>query len=106
MTDTNGLLLAVAVSAANVGDRDAAVPLPRRLRTPHREITLVWAEGGYAGALVRRCGQKLGLALEVVKRQDIMEGFVVLPRRWVVERTFSWLMHSRCLARPLAHGRR
>ncbi|MFJ3402267.1 IS5 family transposase [Streptomyces microflavus] len=133
VTDTLGLLLAVAVTAANVGDRDAAAPLLRRLRTLHREITLVWADGGYTGALVHWCRQKLGLALEVVKRTDIMEGFVVLPRRWVVERTFSWLMHSRRLARdyetltatseamiqwsmitrmsrrlarPLAHGRR
>ncbi|MFC5959508.1 transposase [Streptomyces pratens] len=44
-------------------------------------------------------GKKLAFALEVVKRTDDMEGFVVLPRRWVVERTFAWLMHSRRLAR-------
>ena len=99
VTDTLGLLLVVAVTAANVGDRDAAVPLLRRLRSLHRDITLVWADGGYTGGLVHWCRQKLALTLEVVKRTDTMEGFVVLPRRWVVERTFAWLMHSRRLAR-------
>ncbi|MER7700192.1 transposase [Streptomyces sp. NPDC096095] len=56
-TDTLGLLLAVAVTAANAGDRDAAVPLLRRLRTLHREITLARADGGYTGALVHWCRQ-------------------------------------------------
>ncbi|MCX5165423.1 IS5 family transposase [Streptomyces sp. NBC_00264] len=99
VTDTLGLLLVVAVTAANMGDRDAAVPLLERLRSLHREITLVWADGGYTGGLVSWCRQELALTLQVVKRTDAMEGFVVLPRRWVVERTFAWLMHSRRLAR-------
>ncbi|MFE9812524.1 IS5 family transposase [Streptomyces sp. NPDC005548] len=99
VTDTLGLLLAVAVTVANVGDRDAAMPLLQRLRSLHREITLVWADGGYTGGLVGWAREKLALTLEVVKRTDDTTGFVVLPRRWVVERTFSWLMHSRRLAR-------
>jgi transposase len=93
------LLLVVAVTAANVGDREAAVPLLQRLRNLHRDICLLWADGGYPGQLVDWCRQKLAFALEVVKRTDDMEGFVVLPRRWVVERTLSWLMHSRRLCR-------
>ena len=99
VTDTLGLLLVVAVTAANIGDRDAAVGLLRRLRGLHRDITLVWADGGYTGSLVDWCRQKLALTLEIVKRTDDMHGFVVLPRRWVAERTFAWLMHSRRLAR-------
>lgn len=99
VTDTLGLLLVVAVTAANVGDRDAAVPLLQRLRRLHRDIALVWADGGYTGSLVDWAREKLALTLEVVKRTDDMNGFVVLPRRWVVERTFAWLMHSRRLAR-------
>lgn len=99
ITDCLGLLLVVAVTAANVGDREAAVPLLLRLRRLHRDICLVWADGGYTGGLVDWCRQKLAFALEVVKRTDDMEGFVVLPRRWVVERTLSWLMHSRRLCR-------
>ena len=61
--------------------------------------TLLWADGGYTGSLVDWCRHKLALTLEIVKRTDDMEGFVVLPRRWVAERTFAWLMHSRRLAR-------
>ncbi|MFF3788143.1 transposase [Streptomyces sp. NPDC001933] len=57
------------------------------------------ADSGYTGGLVSWCRQELELTLEVVKRTDAMGGFVVLPRRWVVERTFAWLMHSRRLAR-------
>ena len=89
MTDCLGLLLVVAVTAANIGDREAAVALLTRLRRLHRDITLVWADGGYTGGLIDWCRQKLALTLEVVKRTDDMEGFVVLPRRWVVERTLA-----------------
>ncbi|WP_327411478.1 IS5 family transposase [Streptomyces sp. NBC_01233] len=99
VTDTLGLLLAVAVTAANIGDRDAAAGLLMRLRRLHRDITLVWADGGYTGSLVGWCRDKLALTLEIVKRTDDMAGFVVLPRRWVAERTFAWLMNSRRLAR-------
>ncbi|MFG2715734.1 transposase [Streptomyces goshikiensis] len=100
-TDTLGLLLAVAVTvtAANIGDRDAAAGLPMRLRRLHRDIPLVWADGGYTGSLVGWCRDKLALTLEIVKRTDDMAGFVVLPRRWVAERTFAWLINSRRLAR-------
>ncbi|WP_308408785.1 transposase [Streptomyces sp. AC627_RSS907] len=96
---TRCLLLVVAVTAANIGDRDAATGLLTRLRRLHRDITLVWADGGYTGGLVDWCRDKLALTLEIVKRTDDMTGSVVLPRRWVAERTFAWLMHSRRLAR-------
>ncbi|MGW4757268.1 transposase [Streptomyces chartreusis] len=97
MTDTLGLLLVVCVTAANIGDRDAATGLLQRLRRLHGDITLVWADGGYTGSLVDWCRDKLALTLEIVKRTDDMTGFVVLPRRWVAERTFAWLMYSRRL---------
>ncbi|MFB7008735.1 MULTISPECIES: transposase [unclassified Streptomyces] len=60
---------------------------------------MVWADGGYTGHLVDWAAQELGLRLEVVKRSDDTSGFHVLPRRWVVERSFAWLMRSRRLAR-------
>ncbi|MFF3460488.1 IS5 family transposase [Streptomyces sp. NPDC002730] len=91
ITGCLGLLLLVAVTAANVGDREAATSLLQRLRRLHRDICLVWADGGYTGDLVDWCRHKLAFVLEVVKRTDDMEGFVVLPRRWVV--------HSRRLCR-------
>ncbi|MBT2401986.1 transposase [Streptomyces sp. ISL-100] len=70
-----------------------------RLLARHRRIRLVWADGGYAGRLVDWARDKLRLALQVVKRSDDTRGFIVLPRRWCVERTLGWLMRTRRLAR-------
>lgn len=97
VVDCLGLVLAVAVTAANVQDRDAAVPLLERLRRLYFSVRLVWADGGYAGRLVDWAAENLHLTLEIVKRSNDTTGFVVLPRRWVVERTLSWLMRSRRL---------
>ncbi|MFI9163623.1 IS5 family transposase [Kitasatospora aureofaciens] len=99
VVDCLGLLLAVLVTAANVTDRDGAMPLLERVRARYRKIVLVWADGGYAGRLVTWAKQTLRLTLEIVRRSDDASGFVVLPRRWVVERTLSWLMRSRRLVR-------
>ncbi|MEV7642957.1 transposase [Streptomyces rubiginosohelvolus] len=113
VTDCLDLLLAVAVTAANVGDRGAAVPLLERVRAAHRSLRLIWADGGYTGMLVDRAREKLPLTLEIVKRSDAPR-FVVLPRRWVVERTLSWrlgreLCGGRCCglpSRPVARSGR
>nr|WP_309226486.1 transposase [Streptomyces lunaelactis] len=59
----------------------------------------MWADGGHAGRLVEWAAEELRLTLQIVRRTDDTSGFVVLPRRWVVERTLSWLMRSRRLAR-------
>ncbi|WP_432038703.1 transposase [Streptomyces cucumeris] len=99
MVDCLSLVLAVAVTAASVQDRDAAVPLLEHLRETYFSVRLVWADGGYAGRLVDCAAEKYRLTLEIVRRSDDMTGFVVLPRRWVVERTLSWLMRSRRLVR-------
>jgi transposase len=93
--DTIGLLLTVLVTAAGVQDRDGAMPLLRKLRAACLRISLVWADGGYAGALVSWTAEHLaGLRLQIVKRSD-KPGFVVLPRRWVVERTLGWITRRR-----------
>jgi transposase len=99
LVDCLGLVLAVAVTAASVQDRDAAVPLLERLRKLYFSIRLVWADGAYAGSLVAWAKEKLRLTLDIVKRTDDTTGFTVLPRRWVVERTLSWLVRSRRLVR-------
>lgn len=99
VVDTLGLLLTVMVTAASVTDRDAAKILLARLRERHWRITLVWADGGYTGRLVDIARDLFALTLQVVRRSDRAAGFVVLPKRWLVERTFAWLMHSRRLAR-------
>jgi transposase len=93
--DTIGLLLAVVVTAAGVQDRDGAMPLLEKARATCLRIALVWADSAYAGVLVDWARRRLGLALEIVKRTDDMSGFVVLPRRWVVERTLAWISRRR-----------
>lgn len=74
VTDCLGLLLVVAVTAANIGDREAATGLLTRLRELHRDICLVWADGGYTGSLIDWAREKLVLAVEVVKRTDDTKG--------------------------------
>ncbi|MEU6657954.1 transposase [Streptomyces sp. NPDC046821] len=97
--DCLGMLLGVLVTSANVQDRDACMPLLEQLRQLHRKITLVWADGGYAGRLDDFAREHLALALTIVKRPDDSTGFTVLPRRWCVERTLAWLIHCRRLVR-------
>ncbi|MFJ6568781.1 transposase [Streptomyces sp. NPDC091292] len=99
VVDCLGLLLAVMVTAANVTDQDTAMTLLERVRARYHRVVLVWADRGYSGRLVSRAKQQLGLALEIAKRSDDASGFVVLPRRRLVERTLSWLMRSRRLVR-------
>lgn len=77
----------------------AAHPLLALLRERFSTITLVWADGGYAGRLIRWAKCALHLTVTVIKRSDDSTGFVVLPRRWVVERTFGWLLRHRRLVR-------
>lgn len=99
IVDCLGLLLVVMVTAASVPDRDGARPALSCLRELFERIALVWADGGYAGQLVDWAKDKLRITLEIVKRSDAAAGFVVLPRRWVVERTLSWLFRRRRLVR-------
>ncbi|MET8779157.1 transposase [Nocardia sp. NPDC004654] len=95
IVDTLGLLLIVHVTAANIQDRDGARPALRQLRELFATLTLVWADGAYAGKLVGWAHQHLALTLDIVKRSDDTTGFVVLPRRWVVERTLAWITRRR-----------
>jgi transposase len=91
--DTLGLLLAIVVTAASVQDRDGARPLLWRLRRAHRRIRLVWADAAYAGRLVTWAAA-LRLRVQLVRRR-LAHAFEVLPRRWVVERTFAWISRYR-----------
>lgn len=99
VTDCLGLVLTVLVTPASTTDRDAARTMLPPLRETCRKLKLVWADGSYTGYLVDWAAQTLDLALQVVKRSDDTSGFTVLPRRWVIERSFAWLMRSRRLAR-------
>ncbi|MET7919830.1 IS5 family transposase [Streptomyces avermitilis] len=99
VVDTLGLLLGVMVTSADVGDRAAAQVLLHQVAAAHHLLALVWADGGYTGSLVEYCLAALALVLAIVKRSDDMRGFVVLPKRWIVERFFAHLMRTRRLAR-------
>lgn len=93
--DTLGLLICVFAGPANVQDRDAARVLLGLLHAVCPRVTLVWADGGYAGALLAIAKRYWSLTLEIVKRSDAVKTFVVLPRRWVVERSFAHLANAR-----------
>ncbi|MGW2415843.1 transposase [Streptomyces tubercidicus] len=69
------------------------------MATAHHRLVLVWADGGYTGSLIEHCLATFALVLAIVKRRDNVKGFVVLPKRWIVERCFAHLMRSRRLVR-------
>lgn len=99
VTDTLGLLVVVAVTTAGLQDRDGGRLILDRAKMKMPSISLVWADGGYAGKLVAFAWYYLRIAVEVVRKPKGQRTFEVLPRRWVVERTLSWLMRWRRLAR-------
>lgn len=97
LTDTLGLVLAVLVTPASTTDRDAARSLLPAAKDHFRRLMRIWADGGYTGRLTDWTTQHVGVVLDIVRRSDDVQGFQVLPRRWVVERSFAWLLRSRCL---------
>lgn len=98
LTDKLGIILLVVVHAANVQDRDGAKFLLFRAKDLFPRLLLIWADGGYAGKLIAWTQKVCHWAIEIVKRSDAHH-FVVLPHRWVVERTFGWLSRWRRLSK-------
>jgi transposase len=94
------LLLGIAVIPASVQDRDCAADLIARTRRLFPFIAKIFADGGYAGPKLEADLAAQPVTLEIVKRTDKDAGFKVVRRRWVVERTFSWLRRNR---RLMAH---
>lgn len=99
LVDTMGLVLLVVVHAANIQDRDGARLLLTKAQGLFPRLQRLWADGGYAGTLIGWVQKTCGWALEIIKRSDVVKGFKVLPRRWVVERTFGWLGRYRRLSK-------
>ena len=95
----HGVLLAVVVHPANIQDRDGAKLVIDKLIGRFPRMRLVWADAGYAGKLIEWVWALTGWALEIVKRPRDSHHFQVLPRRWVVERTFAWLSRCRRLSK-------
>jgi transposase len=92
--------LRVIVHSAGMQDRDGAALVLDKIRQRFPWLKLVWADAGYNARQVKDAvARSPGLRLEIVKRTDDRKGFVVLPRRWVVERTFSWFGRNRRLAK-------
>src|ERR1700730_5975291 len=102
LVDTLGLILAVVVHPANIQDRDGAklVFEKAKLKGTWPRMLRVCADGGYAGKLIEWVFAFCQWVLEIVKRNDDVKGFKLLPKRWVVERTFSWLSNYRRLSKP------
>jgi putative transposase len=97
--DTLGLIWVVVVHCAGIQDRDGARLVFEKLRGLSPRLSLIWADGGYAGQLVAWVAAFAGWVVEIVKRSDDAQGFEVLPHRWIVERTFGWLSKYRRLAK-------
>jgi transposase len=99
VVDTIGLLVVVLVTAASVQDRDGGRLVLDKARMAMPSIVLVWADGGYAGRCVEFARRMLRITLHIVRKPEGQRTFEVLPRRWVVERTLSWLVRCRRLDR-------
>jgi putative transposase len=101
-----GLILAVVVHGADLQDRDGAKLVLERLLGRFPRLKLIWADGAYGGELVEWVETFFGWVLEIVKRPKDQKGFVVLPRRWVVERTLGWLGRYRRLSKDSTRSAR
>ena len=102
LVDVLGLLLGVYVGSADEQDRDGAKTLLGRFISWYGRLAKIWADAGYAGALVawvKALRPRGHLHLDIVRRPDDAKGFQVLHRRWIVERTFAWFVKQRRLVR-------
>ncbi len=100
ITDTIGFLIGFVIHAADIQDRDGAPFVLNSIRKTHPWLRHVFADGGFAGPKLKGALEKMGCwTIEIVKRSDTAKSFEVIPRRWVVERTFAWLGRCRRLAK-------
>jgi len=102
LTDTIGLPVGMIVHPANIQDRDGAPSLLASIRARYPWLRHVFADAGYAGDKLKGALKGQGdWTVEIIRRSDAAKGFVLLPRRWVVERTFAWLNRNRRLAKDV-----
>jgi len=93
-------MLGLSVTPAHVQDREGLLPLLKEVRRVFVGLERLFADGAYRGTRTAAAAKRVGkVVLEIVKRLDAARGFVVLPKRWIVERTFSWLGRCRRLAK-------
>jgi transposase len=104
LVDSKGLPMRVVVRSAAIQDRDGADLVLDKICRRFPWLELIWADGGYNAWQVEAAVAKVPrLRLAIVKRSDDVKGFVVLPRRWVVERTFSWFGRNRRRAKDFGN---
>ncbi|MEU7322613.1 transposase [Streptomyces griseoviridis] len=99
LTETHGLPIDVMVTSAGLHDSKPARDLLTRARRPHPELAIVLSDSAYRGPFAEWARTELRLTVRTVSRSKDAKGFVVLPRRWVAERTRGWVMHARRLVR-------
>ena len=99
LVDTEGLLLAVLVLAADVSDREGALLLLQVYAARYPDLRCIWGDRHYGGELSAETEAAYGITVTVVSKPEGQRGFVPLPRRWVVERFLGWLTHCRRLGR-------
>ncbi len=94
IVDTLGLVLAVVIQSASVQDRDGAVDVVNKLCESWKKVVKIFADGGYRGQLIKTIKTKFKIELAIIKRNELGT-FKILPKRWIVERTFSWIDTNR-----------
>ena len=99
LVDTLGLVLAVVVHSAGIQDRDGAKAVFLQAFAKWTRLQWIWADGGYTGTLGAWAWQVCGWFVAIVKRPEAAQGWVLLPHRWVVERTLAWLGRHRRLSK-------
>lgn len=99
VVDTMGLIVGAVVHGADIQDRDGAKKVVKKIRFNCPRMKTLFADGAYAGKLETRVRKSVGWDLEIVRRSDGAKGFEVLPKRWIVERTFGWLNRYRRLSK-------
>jgi putative transposase len=98
IVDTLGLILAVVIQSASVQDRNGGMAVVEKLVQSWRKVIKIFADGGYSGTLAEKIKQRFRIVFEIIKRNSL-EQFRVLPKRWIVERTFSWIDTNRRTAK-------
>lgn len=106
LVDTLGLMITVVVTTACVQDRDGLKKLLKTFGVHRKKLKKIWVDGGYRGEILEWVKSRFRYALEVVLRSDDMKGFVILPKRWIVERTFAWLNNHRRLSKDYERYRK
>jgi len=99
VVDTMGLLLDVVVHSAGIQDRDGAKLVLEKVLKKFPFLELIWADGGYKGSLIEWAKDNFDTVLEIIKRNDDVKGFKLLPKRWIVERTLGWIGRNRRLSK-------